>query len=600
MGVSALGLGDTVGHAPRHLPARRRGSRDGRRQPPPGGLRPPPAGRDRRRAGPRPRRRAAAWPSASPGSSGGGRCPSRSAAGCGLWLGTAWLLGARGWYVSPLFPTLALVGALGIAATAPARRRARASRPERAPAPHGARDDPARPRRRSPRRATSRRARTSSGRAATRAPSARRWRPSRGPELPHAGTIDLIARLAAIHDIGKVGVATGRSGSPGPSPTDEREEMSRHPIYGRDVIGADRGVGRGAGRFPSEAGERSSTRTTSGGTARDTRRACGERRSSSPAGWFALVDVYDVLRKRARFKGALPARRGRPGHRGGAGGPLRPDVVDAFLGIEAERRRIAIDSPTTSTGIRRTRAAASTRSGRAATMTAVTAAGADPAPRPDRLFTYGTLMTASRGDRSSARRSSRGKGGSAAPSTTSASTPAWSSTTAAGWRASYCASPTWRRGCRSWTARSGAIPRTRRGPLRAAHGAGTGRGWRRAGGLGVRVQRAIRARGRPGAPGRVRRLARSPDERAWNPYRAESGGSSMTMATASEIIKNDQSHVIHPLHHSSEAAGARLRDRGGTRRGHQGHPRQRVHRRPRRPLEREHQRRRWRARPSSR
>ena len=36
--------------------------------------------------------------------------------GLGLWLGTAWLLGARGWYVSPLFPTLALVGALGIAA----------------------------------------------------------------------------------------------------------------------------------------------------------------------------------------------------------------------------------------------------------------------------------------------------------------------------------------------------------------------------------------------------------------------------------------------------------------------------------------------------
>ena len=28
----------------------------------------------------------------------------------------------------------------------------------------------------------------------------------------------------------------------------------------------------------------------------------------------------------------------------------------------------------------------------------------------------------------------------------------------------------------------------------------------------------------------------------------------MTMATASEIIKNDQAHVIHPLHHSSEAA----------------------------------------------
>ena len=33
-----------------------------------------------------------------------------------LWLGVGWLLGARGWYLSPLFPTLALAGALGLAA----------------------------------------------------------------------------------------------------------------------------------------------------------------------------------------------------------------------------------------------------------------------------------------------------------------------------------------------------------------------------------------------------------------------------------------------------------------------------------------------------
>ena len=32
-----------------------------------------------------------------------------------LWLGAGWLIGARGWWVSPLFPTLALVGALGMA-----------------------------------------------------------------------------------------------------------------------------------------------------------------------------------------------------------------------------------------------------------------------------------------------------------------------------------------------------------------------------------------------------------------------------------------------------------------------------------------------------
>jgi CHASE2 domain-containing sensor protein len=33
-----------------------------------------------------------------------------------LWLGAGWLLGVRGSHLSPLFPTLALLGALGLAA----------------------------------------------------------------------------------------------------------------------------------------------------------------------------------------------------------------------------------------------------------------------------------------------------------------------------------------------------------------------------------------------------------------------------------------------------------------------------------------------------
>ncbi len=72
-------------------------------------------------------------------------------------------------------------------------------------------------------------------------------------------------------------------------------------------------------------------------------------------------------------------------------------------------------------------------------------------------------------------------------------------------------------------------------PLRAAHGAGTGRGWSRCGRPGctrTTSDSGPRPAGGPGSspatgaprsaggPGRVRRLARPPDGRAWNPYRA--------------------------------------------------------------------------------
>ena len=104
-------------HAARHVPARRRGPRDRGRQSPPGGLRPPPAGRDRRRARrssssprvgvalARPRPRVAVDPARS--RSAAGSCSGSARDGSSA---------ARGWYVSPLFPTLALVGALGVAA----------------------------------------------------------------------------------------------------------------------------------------------------------------------------------------------------------------------------------------------------------------------------------------------------------------------------------------------------------------------------------------------------------------------------------------------------------------------------------------------------
>ena len=64
----------------------------------------------------RPRRRGRGGPLGPPASGGGGALPLALGGALLLWLGVGWLLGARGWYLSPLFPTLALAGALGLAA----------------------------------------------------------------------------------------------------------------------------------------------------------------------------------------------------------------------------------------------------------------------------------------------------------------------------------------------------------------------------------------------------------------------------------------------------------------------------------------------------
>ena len=153
-----------------------------------------------------------------------------------LWLGAGWLLAREGWYVSPLFPTIALVGAVGVAAVHRlVAERARADQSTRQlrtaremmlhaltsltetrdfeTGAHLVR--------------TSRYAR-SLGEALAAHP---KFRDFLTPE-----TIDLIARLAPIHDIGKVGVADRTLRKPGPLSDDERAEMSRHPTYGRDVI----------------------------------------------------------------------------------------------------------------------------------------------------------------------------------------------------------------------------------------------------------------------------------------------------------------------------------------------------------------------------
>jgi HD-GYP domain-containing protein (c-di-GMP phosphodiesterase class II) len=263
--------------------------------------------------------------------------------GLALWLGAGWALAARGWFVSPLFPTLALAGALGVAAlhrlVAERERADRSARQLRLAremmlhaltsltetrdfetGAHLVR--------------TSRYAR-SLGEALASQP---KFRDFLTPE-----TIDLIARLAPIHDIGKVGVADRTLRKAGPLSADERNEMSRHPIYGRDVIE----------RTEERVGVRDDALLK---LAKEIVYSHHERWDGSgyPEGlrgeaipvagrMVALVDVYDALASARVYKGALPHAEVVQAIVAGRGIQFDPDIVDGFLRIQEDWRRIAIE-----------------------------------------------------------------------------------------------------------------------------------------------------------------------------------------------------------------------------------------------------------------
>jgi CHASE2 domain-containing sensor protein len=265
------------------------------------------------------------------------------AGGVGLWLGARWLLGTQGWFVSPLFPTLALVGALGAAALhrlvaerTRADQRARQLRTAREMVLHAL---------------TSL---TETRDFETGAHLIRTSRYARAlaealaphPKFQHfltPETIDLIARLAPIHDIGKVGVADRTLRKPGPLSDDERAEMNRHPVYGRDVIA----------RTEERVGVRDDFLLT---LAKEIVYSHHERWDGSGypeklrgeaipvAGRLvALVDAYDALASARVYKGALSHEEVLRTIVAARGIHFDPDMVDAFLGIQEQWRRIAIE-----------------------------------------------------------------------------------------------------------------------------------------------------------------------------------------------------------------------------------------------------------------
>ena len=130
---------------------------------------------------------------------------------------------------------------------------------------------------------------------------------------------------------------------PGPLSDDEREEMSRHPIYGRDVIvRTEERVGVRDDfllKLAKEIVYSHHERWDGSGYPE----ACEGRRSPSRDGWSRSSTSTMPCRARGSTRGRSPHDEVVQALVAGRGVQFDPDMVDAFLRIQEDWRRIAID-----------------------------------------------------------------------------------------------------------------------------------------------------------------------------------------------------------------------------------------------------------------
>jgi CHASE2 domain-containing sensor protein len=145
--------------------------------------------------------------------------------------------------------------------------------------------------------------------------------------------IDLLASLAPLHDIGKVGVPDAVLNKPGALTPEEFAEMKRHPIYGRDVIlRAEKEAGITDDGILAMAKEIVYTHHEKwDGTGYPN----GLRGSDIPVPGrvMALVDVYDACTTRSLYRQPMSHDQVISFISAGRGTHFDPAVVDAFLNV---------------------------------------------------------------------------------------------------------------------------------------------------------------------------------------------------------------------------------------------------------------------------
>ena len=261
-----------------------------------------------------------------------------------VWLGAVSLMSTTGAFLSPLYPTIALIGAL--AAMTVAWFATERGRAERA----------------SQEKVTSQRLMVQTLLSLTEVRDAETGRHSRRTQeytrvvaeqlarhprycaylTPER--IDLLASLAPLHDIGKVGVPDRLLNKAGELTADELAEMRKHPAHGRDVIlHAERTVGVRDDAILAMAKDIVYTHHEKwDGTGYPE----GLRGTDIPiAGRLtALVDAYDAIRTRRVYREPMSHDGAVAWILAARGTHFDPDVVDAFLKVSGVLKDLAADS----------------------------------------------------------------------------------------------------------------------------------------------------------------------------------------------------------------------------------------------------------------
>jgi len=264
-----------------------------------------------------------------------------------LWWGAAWLLWTKGVFVSPLFPTIALVAALALMTLATSTlegRRAETAGKEKTAAQRlmvqsllsltEMRD--AETGRHS--RRTQQYAKLLAEQLATHP----RFRNSLTPER-----IDLLSSLAPLHDIGKVGVPDRILNKRGALDPEELAEMRKHPVYGRDVIlKAEREVGARDEEILRVAKDIVYTHHERWD---GTGYPAGLRGEQIPVEGrvMALVDVYDAAATRNVYRQPIPHDKVVDFIVAAKGTHFDPAVVDAFVRVADDFKNVSHEPEST-------------------------------------------------------------------------------------------------------------------------------------------------------------------------------------------------------------------------------------------------------------
>jgi putative two-component system response regulator len=156
--------------------------------------------------------------------------------------------------------------------------------------------------------------------------------------------IDLLASLAPLHDIGKVGVPDRLLHKPGALTADELVEMRKHPAHGRDVIvHAERDVGAPDDAILAMAKDIVYTHHEKwDGTGYPE----GLRGVNIPivGRLMALVDVYDAITTQRAYREPMSHDDAVAFIVAGRGTHFDPSVVDAFLEVARVVRRASTEA----------------------------------------------------------------------------------------------------------------------------------------------------------------------------------------------------------------------------------------------------------------